>query len=109
PPARARRRSRPGASALGAARILDVGGRLWSRALMPSLVAVLYVPDRHAGAGDGALSKLRRLERYKRNPRPAEYMRELARVTLGSRCEIVEAAPGRDPSARLPADRLAAA
>ena len=76
---------------------------------MPSLVAVRYVPDRHAGAADCALAKLRRLERHKRNPRPAEYMRELARVTLGSRCEIIEVPPGGDPSAMLTADRLAAA
>ena len=42
----------------------------------------------------GALAKLRRVERYKRNGRSAAYMRELARVALDARYRLVEVPMG---------------
>ena len=75
----------------------------------PVVLAVLFSPDVDAGPATGPLVKLRLIERYKRNSRLPDYMRELARVAIKQDCELIELPEGCDPARVLTAARLEAA
>jgi hypothetical protein len=79
-----------------------------TRAEAPVVLVLLFFPDLNAGPATGVIAKLRRVERYKRNSRPPDYMRDLVRVMIQLRCELIEVPIGLDPKLVVTAERLEA-
>jgi len=75
----------------------------------PAVVAVLFFPDIDAGPAAGPLVKVRSIERYKRNSRPPDYVRERARAESKQDGKLIGVPEARDPALVLTAARLEAA